>query len=129
MAKATCSIEGCERPSYRRGLCAACHSRWRRTSPDRPRCIVDGCEDPAIARGWCNKHYLLWKSNGVPEHRPRPVITEKRCCICRQVLPVSEFYQYKNGLQTHCKACGRNYRREHYRRTHPNRRTPWTPEK
>lgn len=37
MAKATCSIEGCDRTAKTRGMCASHYVRWWRANPDAPK--------------------------------------------------------------------------------------------
>jgi len=69
MTERTCSIDGCSRPLWRRGLCAMHHHRLRRHGDTGPagrlrnppdpdaRCSADGCTNKAHARGLCGKHY------------------------------------------------------------------------
>lgn len=41
----------------------------------------------------------------------------KRCTMCQKDLPVEAFKansRRKDGLQTHCSECQKNYRRQHY---------------
>lgn len=87
MAKRTCSIDGCERPT-RTGAAEWCNShyaRWQRTGdptsgpplPTTPRrrksapkprrlCSIDGCTRPVEGYGWCKPHYRSWKRHGDP---------------------------------------------------------------
>ena len=44
----------------------------------------------------------------------------KRCAICKQSLPLTDFNRRKlskDGLQTHCRECNRSASRAYYRRT------------
>lgn len=74
MAKRTCSVEGCEKPTVTRGWCQMHYVRWRRHgdpealgwNPVEGSCSVDGCDDPAKSRGWCNRHYHRWAKHGDP---------------------------------------------------------------
>lgn len=65
MAKATCSIDGCESAALSRGWCNKHYLRWRQhgdpewTAPPKPTCSA--CEAPAIARGLCPTHYAAWR--------------------------------------------------------------------
>jgi hypothetical protein len=71
-----CKVEGCEKPSFRRGWCNMHYTRWRRygdlstVHPNSVRrlgaCSVDGCEADAISRNLCNKHYQRWLKYGDP---------------------------------------------------------------
>lgn len=81
MAKATCSVDGCERAAIKRGWCNMHHQRWkkhgdvggpaplvapgagRKKLPPRP-CTVDHCGGHISARGWCVKHYTRWVTRG-----------------------------------------------------------------
>lgn len=41
----------------------------------------------------------------------------KKCCMCKEELPVTEFMSnktHKDGLQGQCKGCQKEYRRQHY---------------
>ena len=45
------------------------------------------------------------------------VTGKKRCCMCGQNLPVSEFNYCRGtvgGLTSHCRECGKEYKRQHY---------------
>lgn len=72
MADATCSIEGCERASRKRGWCSTHYTRWRRHG-DPTVCLrgenvcgVDGCENPYRCSGYCDLHYRRWMTSGDP---------------------------------------------------------------
>lgn len=85
MGKATCSVEGCDRPAIAKGLCGRCYQRIRRhgeagdptvvlppgtpaNDSPMPPCAFPGCAKPARARTgersrWCPMHYRrvrLW---------------------------------------------------------------------
>lgn len=72
MAHATCSIEGCERPSRKRGWCSTHYTRWRRhgdptvTHRGENACSVEGCARPYRCSGYCDLHYRRWLNNGDP---------------------------------------------------------------
>lgn len=76
MAKAICSIEGCDRHVAGRGWCHMHWQRWRKhgdpltrsaPKPPRQRCSVADCDSVAHARGWCIGHYQRWYKLGDPE--------------------------------------------------------------
>ncbi len=76
----SCSVRGCYRQAWNRGMCVMYYFRWRRhgLQPQasrrvrgRPRtnvgaCSVDACESLAVKRGWCDKHYERWRQHGDP---------------------------------------------------------------
>lgn len=73
MAKRTCSVATCERPSRARGWCTKHYSRWKKRGsidllprPTKPvrLCQVDGCDKPVLCRGWCRTHYTRWYESG-----------------------------------------------------------------
>lgn len=74
MAKATCSVDGCERGEFCKTWCHAHYNRWRRNgdvgSADvqsrRKRCSVEHCDERHHANGYCINHNYRWKSNGDP---------------------------------------------------------------
>lgn len=71
----TCSVPGCGRKHYGRGLCKTHYMRQARTGepgpaaistrPARqPTCTVPGCDQPHQARGLCRTHYSRWQRTG-----------------------------------------------------------------
>lgn len=63
----TCTLPGCERPHFGRGLCQMHYLRqYRHGSTDDPPkrepkvCNVEGCERQARGRGMCEAHYARW---------------------------------------------------------------------
>lgn len=53
-----CSIEGCEKRHYAKGLC---RQHYRKVHPEKKStkpCIVEGCKLHQQARGYCSKHYF-----------------------------------------------------------------------
>lgn len=76
MAERTCSVEGCDRRHYGRGLCSAHLQRLKRGAPldppilaptSRPAgtaervCTHPGCEAKHYARGYCRVHHSRWR--------------------------------------------------------------------
>lgn len=80
MAKATCSIDGCERTARLRGWCQPHYMRWYRNGdpeqgvrfnqkpPEDGICTIGGCDKPHSSRGWCATHYMRWRVHGDPNH-------------------------------------------------------------
>lgn len=71
-------------------------------------CKIDECDVHAKSRGMCARHYAQWRRTQPPA--PVPVVYEKRCPICEEVKPSSEYYVHKTGfhagkLQSYCKTC------------------------
>ncbi len=74
MDKGTCSVNGCDRPSRKRGWCEAHYQRWRQNGEPGPAviaprdggrwCSVAGCGRVATSRGWCSLHYTRWRIHG-----------------------------------------------------------------
>jgi hypothetical protein len=87
-----CSIDGCDRTTYTRGLCEPHYRRLLRTgdvSADVPIganseptvCAVAGCDRPVATRGWCHGHYLRWyRSGDVNGSRPLGRRTNPETC-------------------------------------------------
>jgi hypothetical protein len=70
-----CSVDGCERPLYRKsGFCSAHFERHKKYGdplaggvfhqklPEK--CIADGCDKKPLARGLCGGHYSLFVKYG-----------------------------------------------------------------
>lgn len=111
MAEASCSVDGCDRVEYGKGLCNMHYQRWRKhgdVNHARPKrvgvepCAVDGCGKLVKARGWCAAHWSRWKRHGSPTARlPGQIVDGKRICpICEIDKPLEE---WSSGL---CKPCG-----------------------
>ena len=75
-----CSVDGCERPSRRNGLCAMHAQRLRRHGAtetlDRQPCTVPGCERLRFGHGLCQMHYLRKTRHGSTDD-PRPTTEER----------------------------------------------------
>jgi hypothetical protein len=67
-----CTVPGCPRRHYGRGLCQAHWARWRRTGDTGPAeianhvartpgCTVQGCTVRQTALGLCRTHYSRWR--------------------------------------------------------------------
>ena len=82
MSERVCSVDGCERGHYGKGLCRAHYARLARGSdvsaPMRRRsgkysvgalCSVDGCENIFHAKGFCAAHYSRSRL-GIPMVKP-----------------------------------------------------------
>lgn len=72
-----CSIEGCERPHWARGLCSAHYQRWRKNGDPladrrrkRQRCSIEGCSTVAHGHRLCHSHYMKWRRHGDPLWAP-----------------------------------------------------------
>lgn len=59
----TCSVEGCERKHYGKGLCSKHYARNRRRNNTR-RCSVDGCLRAYVSSGYCGAHYRRYLKSG-----------------------------------------------------------------
>jgi hypothetical protein len=75
-AMSQCSLDGCDRPAWAKGMCAAHYMRSRIGSPPmdapirhrasrRKTCKVTGCDKPHHARGYCLHHYNKRRKNGI----------------------------------------------------------------
>lgn len=79
-----CSIDGCGRGGFARGLCSTHYARLlkgmkvdapfrkRRHSPVARPCVVAGCKNYARCRDWCMTHYSRWRLYGDPLAPRRP---------------------------------------------------------
>lgn len=110
MSKATCSVEGCEKPHCAHGLCDAHRARVYRTGdvqadvPIGPRppnvCTVEGCNKRVHTRGLCETHRYRFQRYGDPLGQPKP----------RRRRPVEERFWEKvekdGPIQSHCPELG-----------------------
>lgn len=106
MSKATCSVEGCERPSHSRGLCGSHYARWRkRGDAEAPlvrgknvgACSVEGCDQPMRKTRLCAAHYQMVRRYG--EVRPwnhRWAAVGALCVVCGGAVPKG------SGRRKHC---------------------------
>jgi len=75
----TCTIEGCDRPHYGRGLCQMHylrvyrHGSVERRTHKRQTCTIEGCERPARGRGLCQAHYARWYNGSANTEPITPV--------------------------------------------------------
>lgn len=92
MSRAACRIDGCEKESRGRGLCATHWARWRKHGDPlvvkkagvdfnvATRCKVDGCDRTVKAQSFCQKHYDRARKHGDPLHvepiTGRPLVGE-----------------------------------------------------
>lgn len=107
MAKATCSIDGCETVTKCKGFCSRHYQRLRihgdplGGGSNSPRgvatCAVDGCDRIVDGQGLCNLHYQRLRKHGDPLHEPRG----------RNICSVLGCDAYVNGRGL----CGRHYQR------------------
>ena len=81
MAVHICSVPGCDKPAYAKGLCNTHYKRKQRTGDVQAdkvigarvvkTCSVEGCDNVATERGWCHGHYLRFVRLGnVQPDRP-----------------------------------------------------------
>jgi hypothetical protein len=70
-----CTVPGCPRRHYGRGLCRAHYARWQRTGNAGAAtiaghvtrdvvCTVESCDRRHEARGLCRTHYSRWQRTG-----------------------------------------------------------------
>lgn len=78
MVKATCSIDGCDKPVRTRELCAQ-HYRAEIRAQRGP-CRVEGCETTWQAAGLCLKHYHRQRRWGTTDD-PRPAPPVGPCSV------------------------------------------------
>ena len=74
-----CNVEGCERPTYSKGLCEMHYRRVLRRGEVGPAsvitrekvmCIAEGCDKVAEAWGYCHGHYQRLLRHGVVNEKP-----------------------------------------------------------
>lgn len=89
MDKGTCSVNGCERPSHKRGWCSGHYQRWlsngdlgsvevRAKIKRQGNCVIDECDRPAFKRGMCSLHYVRWQKHGDPLREPTRLTLAER---------------------------------------------------
>lgn len=61
MGKGTCSIGGCVKLAYVRGMCSGCYQRWLRTVGTGQTCA---CGRSAIAKGQCSRCWTYARRTG-----------------------------------------------------------------
>lgn len=136
-----CTVDGCNRPVrvLSRGWCAMHYSRWQRhgdtgpgtayrvhagTATETRRCEFPGCTRKYISKGLCASHN--WQRNVGRELTPLPDRREarpsdrnergeKQCRTCLLWLALDRFSRLasaKDGLQGHCRNCGRDAQRK-----------------
>jgi hypothetical protein len=71
-----CTVDGCEKPRFGRGLCNMHYQRLRKTGTlelarHRSRCVVTGCDDLVKGGGLCQTHYFRQQRHGSTDD-PRP---------------------------------------------------------
>jgi len=83
VAKRTCDVLECDRPSRTRGLCPAHYARFRRygsptgmPSQTRRTCAAEDCTNDHYCKGYCAKHYERWRNTGSTSLRPKPTELE-----------------------------------------------------
>ena len=86
MDKRTCSVNGCDRPHYAKGICSVHYQRkLKHGTTDDPKqfptvCSIEDCDGKVLAQGWCRKHYLRWYRYGdtgtPPRFQTRPCSVE-----------------------------------------------------
>lgn len=133
MARGSCTVEGCDRDEYGKGLCSmhwqrmrkhgdVNHTRAKRVGVEP--CTVEGCEKLQVARTWCTAHWTRWKRYGSPTFRlAGEVVDGKRICPrCNLDKPLDLWG--KN--QGECKACSAA-RTAEYRQRNPYQPKSWRP--
>ncbi|MDH3716874.1 MAG: hypothetical protein OES79_02020 [Planctomycetota bacterium] len=78
-----CSVKGCKRANYCKGLCGLHYSRLRSTGTTEPRpkkiCSVEGCTRPHHSKGLCGIHYRRLRYAGTTDPRPKTVCSLEGC--------------------------------------------------
>lgn len=105
-----CSIDGCDRVVYKKGLCRRHHYRlithgdpmageaFRNTEHSLV-CSIPGCGKPYVAKGLCGAHYVMRQAHGDPLYRGE--YAKDKPCVVRGCSNK----QLAKGL------CGKHYQR------------------
>ena len=86
-----CSVDGCDRDVYRKGLCRRHHYRLKthgspnaggplRETRHAGQCSIPGCGGAYLAKGLCAKHYQARARNGDPLYA-RPMEKDLPCLV------------------------------------------------
>jgi hypothetical protein len=131
-----CDVEGCDRPAKTSGLCGMHYERKRATGvvgPPHPLprcdrkkrhpinagpCAFSECENPAHCKGLCSGHWnqqAKGRDLSPLKSFNRVVDGMKRCNVCDEVKPISEFGKKLTTVTEHCRECrGLKLRSEAY---------------
>jgi 5-methylcytosine-specific restriction endonuclease McrA len=140
MAKATCSIEGCDNATVGRGWCHKHYERWRRHGDPLyvkpasvPRsCAIEECPHVATRKGWCDAHYRRWMKTGDTQ-ASKPIKGAMPphlawCPRCAEMLPRERFQTNSgrpNGLNSYCLACIKQLYATRYRASTYEQQRRW----
>ena len=72
MEKKICTVDGCEKTIYCKGVCRTHYYRLYKTGKTETKkqmvhskiCKIDGCNNPYYGKGYCSKHYNRIRRNG-----------------------------------------------------------------
>lgn len=122
----TCSVDGCEKPRSRKGLCAM-HYERKRVADSKTTCRSLACDRPAITRGLCYGHYSrlrkgqeidtpLVKARKRGTATARNELGQRQCLNCKKWLPEESYVSStaSDGLSVNCKDCRVGYRLRRY---------------
>lgn len=89
MTERTCSVEGCNRPAWAKGMCLMHYRRQRKHGDPggaeslRPRggktCSVEGCDRRGTIHGMCTSHDYRWQTYGTTDPLPPKVCSIEGC--------------------------------------------------